>query len=80
MEQRESQNQSVTSEIGKISIFPIENILPTWSAAKAFNRVPVVAPAGIGLWAGSTQRPLLGVVGLGIEQKTGWLTLERGTK
>jgi len=47
------------------------NILPTGPITVIYHfdlqQDPVVAPAGIGLRAGSTQRPLLDVVGPGIE-------------
>ena len=76
------QNQSVAKEIGKNSPSSNRNILPSGSVATIFDFVlqqdPVVAPAGIGLRAGSTQRPLLDVVGPGIEHFTRTLTLERG--
>jgi len=46
------------------------NILPTDSVTMIYHKDPVVAPAGIGLRADSTQRPLLDVVGPGIEHLT----------
>jgi hypothetical protein len=58
------------------------NILPTGSVTMIchfdLQQDPVVAPAGIGLRADSTQRPLLDVVGPGIEHLTRTLNLERG--
>ena len=74
----ELQNQSVTSETGNYFLVSMKKILPTCSGAVSFTQDPVVAPAGIDLRAGSTQRPLLDVVGPGIEHFTRTLTLERG--
>jgi len=78
VKRRGLQNQSVRKEIGKNSPVSSMNILPTDSVTMIYHKDPVVAPAGIGLRAGSTQRPLLDVVGPGIEHLTRTLTLERG--
>src|SRR5580704_18221862 len=61
------QNQSVTSETGNYFPVPMRKILPTCSGVMSFTQDPVVAPAGIGLRAGSTQRPLWGVARPGID-------------
>jgi len=74
------QNQSFTSETGKYYPVPIGKILPTCSGALSILKDPVVAPAGIGLRAGSTQRPSRGVAGPGIDHTgpTRRASLERG--
>jgi len=70
------QNQSVTAETGKYLPVSVRR------SYRLLNSVqyPVVAPAGIGLRVGSTQRPLLDVAGPGIEQKVfnSKVSLERG--
>jgi len=80
VKRRGLQNQSVRKEIGKNSPNSTRNILPIGSVAMNLDlqQDPVVAPAGIGLRAGSTQRPLLDVVGPGIEHLTRTLNFERG--
>ena len=57
------QNQSLTWETGKYFLVPM------WRSYRLMNSIqdPVVAPAGIGFRAGSTQRPLLDVASPGIE-------------
>ena len=81
------QNQSVTLERGKFSSVSTRKILPTFcvgvnsESAVISSQDPVVAPAGIGLRGGSTQRPLLGVANPGIDQLEGLnrrQSLERG--
>jgi hypothetical protein len=72
------QNQSFTWDTGNYFLVPM------WRSYRLPNSVqdPVVAPAGIGLRAGSTQRPLLDVAGPGIEhtgmERKGPISLERG--
>jgi len=57
------QNQSVMSETGKYYLVPMRR------SYRLMNSIqdPVVAPAGIGFRAGSTQRPLKDVASPGIE-------------
>src|SRR6185503_20371665 len=57
------QNQSITSETGKYCLVPMRRSYRLPNSIQD----PVVAPAGIGLRAGSTQRPLRGVASPGIE-------------
>lgn len=75
------QNQSFTWETGNYYLVPM------WRSYRLMNSIqdPVVAPAGIGFRAGSTQRLLSDVAGPGIEHgeigqlgQTRRASLERG--
>jgi hypothetical protein len=70
------QNQSVISETGKYLPVSVRRSYRLQNSVQD----PVVAPAGIGLRVGSTQRPLMGVASPGIEQKGPYskVSLERG--
>jgi hypothetical protein len=57
------QNQSLTEENGKYSFVPMSRSYRLPNSIQD----PVVAPAGIGFRAGSTQRPKLDVASPGIE-------------